>query len=307
MKQSKQVLSSSILRRRVVAVFAHNESRRIIACLEALRASPIPPNTTCYVIANGCTDDTVARVIDYALHIPWVKVLELSIGDKANAWNYFVHEIAPEAESFFFTDGDCQVEKGSLQYLEEPLLRDKSINAASGVPSRRNLSLGVFRHDITVHGGFAGNLYILSGDFVSRLRAQDVRLPRGLIGDDSLVSALALWNLDPSTDWKHERIEVVPTATFRYEPVIRTTLFDPMFYIRRLRRYSVRYFQNQLIRSRLKQHGLMMLPDNIATLYLDAKKDELIPRPSLRHYIFDRWAVRTIIKAREAEIALGKR
>jgi hypothetical protein len=300
--QPKQLSPSSTSRKRVIAVFAHNEARRITACLEALRLSPILPNTSCYVIANGCTDDTLARVTEYALHAPWVKVIELRIGDKANAWNYFVHEMAPQAESYFFTDGDCKVENGALQCLEEPLLSD-NVNAASGVPSRRNISLGIFRREITMHGGFAGNLYVLSRDFVSRLRAQGVRLPRGLIGDDSLISALALWDLDPSSDWKQERIRVVPTATFRYESIMRTTFFDPMFYVRRLRRYSVRYFQNLLIRTRLKQHGLSILPDDITTLYRDAKNDELIPRTSLQYYIFDRWAVRNIIKARDALIA----
>lgn len=291
------------LRRRAIAVFAHNESRKILTCLEALRLSPMPPNTTCYVIANGCTDDTVAHITEYALKEPWVKAIALEAGDKANAWNHFVHELAPEAESYFFTDGDCQVENGALQRLEEPLLNNKNVNAASGVPSHHNLSLGAFRRDITRHGGFAGNLYALSQNFVDRLRAQRVRLPRGLIGDDSLVGALALWNLDPSSSWNHDRVRVVPAAAFRYESIIWASFFDPMFYIRRLRRYSLRYFQNQLIRARIKLSGLSILPDHIDTLYLDARNDELIPRPSLRHYIFDRWAIRAIGNARDALMA----
>ena len=294
---------SDASRRRAIAVFAHNESRKVLGCLEALRLSPMLPNTTCYVIANGCTDDTVAHVTEYALKEPWVKVIALEIGDKANAWNHFVHELAPEAESYFFTDGDCQVENGSLQHLEESLLSDRNVNAASGVPSHHNISLGIFRHDITTHGGFAGNLYALSQDFVGRLRAQRVRLPRGLIGDDSLVGALALWNLDPSSGWNYDHVRIVPTATFRYESIILASLFDPTFYIRRLRRYSLRHFQNQLIRARIKPLGLSVLPDHIETLYQDARNDELIPRSSLRYYIFDRWAVRAIGNARDAFMA----
>ena len=294
---------SDASRRRAIAVFAHNESRKVLGCLEALRLSPMLPNTTCYVIANGCTDDTVAHVTEYALKEPWVKVIALEIGDKANAWNHFVHELAPEAESYFFTDGDCQVENGSLQHLEESLLSDRNVNAASGVPSHHNISLGIFRHDITTHGGFAGNLYALSQDFVGRLRAQRVRLPRGLIGDDSLVGALALWNLDPSSGWNYDHVRIVPTATFRYESIILASLFDPTFYIRRLRRYSLRHFQNQLIRARIKPLGLSVLPDHIETLYQDARNDELIPRSSLQYYIFDRWAVRAIGNARDAFMA----
>ncbi|WP_300086851.1 glycosyltransferase, partial [uncultured Nitrosomonas sp.] len=169
--------------KRVVAIFAHNESRRIIACLEALRLSPLPDGTTCYVIANGCTDDTVIRATEYAQRASWVKVIDLKTGDKANAWNYFVHEVAAEAGIYFFTDGDCQIESGALQHLEERLLSNPDINAVSGVPSSRNLSLGIFRSTITSKGGFAGNLYALSQDFVTRIRIKQIRLPHGLIGD----------------------------------------------------------------------------------------------------------------------------
>lgn len=287
-------LNANVPAQRAVVVFAHNESRRIVACLEALRLSPLLPDTTCYVLANGCTDDTVACVIEYAQTAPWVKVIDLEIGDKANAWNYFVHEIAPDAEIYFFTDGDCQVEKGALQELEAYLLKDRHINAVSGVPSLRNVSLGIFRREIVAEGGFAGNLYALSQDFVARLRAQRVRLPQGLIGDDSLIGALALWNLDPSTRWNHDLVRIVPSATFQYESIIRASFHDPMFYIRRLRRYSLRYFQNQLIKSRIKQSGLSILPYHVNTLYLDARDDELTPRRSLQYFFSDRWAIRHI-------------
>lgn len=283
----------------VVAVFAHNESRRIIACLEALRLSPLLPDTVCYVIANGCTDDTVALATEYARTALWVKVIDLKIGDKANAWNYFVHEIAAEAKSYFFTDGDCQIESGALQYLEECLLSDPHINAVSGIPSPRNLSLGIFRSAITSEGGLAGNLYALSQDFITRVRAKHMRLPHGLIGDDSLVGALALWNLDPTTQWNHNLARVAPSATFRYESVLLASLYDPMFYVRRLKRYSLRHFQNQLIRPRIKQQGLQALPCHINTLYLEAKDEELIPRRSLYHYYFDCWAIRQIRNIRD--------
>lgn len=291
--------SSDNSTRRAIAVFAHNESLRIVACLEALRASPLLPNMICYVIANGCTDDTVASVNEYARTASWVKVIELEIGDKANAWNYFVHELAPEAESYFFTDGDCLVEKGALQHLEEYLLMNRHVNAVSGVPSQRNLSFGVFRRAITSNGGFAGNLYALSQDFVARLRAQRVRLPQGLIGDDSLIGALALWDLDPSARWNHDLVRIASSATFRYESVIHASLYNPLFYIRRLRRYSLRYFQNRLIKGRIKRLGLSVLPQHINTLYLDARDDELTPRHSLQYYFSDCWAIRSIRNVRD--------
>ena len=292
--------------RRVVAIFAHNESRRIIDCLEALRLSPLLPNTTCYVLANGCTDDTVKRATEYARTASWVKVIDLKIGDKANTWNYFVYEIAPEAEIYFFTDGDCQIESGALQHLEECLLSDPHINAVSGVPSSQNLSLGIFRSTITSEGGFAGNLYALSRGFISKMRKKHVRLPHGLIGDDSLIGALALWDLDPSTRWNHALTRIVTSATFRYGSIIQASLNDPMFYIHRLKRYSLRHFQNKLIKSRIKQLGLSILPYHINTLYLEAGDQELIPRRSLKHYCFDYWAIRLIRNIRKLPSNSGR-
>ncbi len=298
MPQDKTTFSDTVMHR-AVAVFAHNESRRIVECLEALRIAPLLPNTTCYVIANGCTDNTVASANDYARTAPWVKVIELEIGDKANAWNYFVHELAPEAGSYFFTDGDCRVEKEALQHLEEYLLTNQHVNAVSGVPSQRNLSFGIFRRVITSNGGFAGNLYALSQDFVARLRAQHVRLPQGLIGDDSLVGALALWDLDPKAQWNHDLVRIASSATFRYESVISASLYDSLFYVRRLRRYSLRHFQNQLIKNRIKRLGLSALPQHINTLYLEAQDEELTPRRSLQYYFPDCWAIHAIRNVRD--------
>jgi hypothetical protein len=288
-------------RRRAIAVFAHNESRRIISCLESLRLSPLPPGTICYVIANGCTDDTFSRVRHYASTADWVKVIELEIGDKSNAWNHFVHEMNIVADTYFFTDGDCNVDPGALQNLEKALLSDTAVNASSGVPAQLNRSLGLFRAGIMDHGGLAGNLYALSGSFVDRVRAMNIRLPRGLVGDDSFVGALALWNLDPNGTWDRSRLKVVESATFRYESIVQASFNDPMFYIRRLRRYSLRHFQNQLIRNRIKVIGPANFPDHIDKLYLDAKELELVPRRSLGYYFFDCWAIQTISKA-QAEV-----
>jgi hypothetical protein len=203
-----------------------------------------------------------------------------------------------DADCYFFTDGDCMVEPGALQGLEKALMSGPTVNAASGVPSALNRSSGRFRTGIMTRGGLAGNLYALSRDFVHRVRAMQVRLPRGLIGDDSLVGALALWNLEPNGTWDKARLKVVETAGFRYDSIMQASITDPMFYIRRLRRYSLRHFQNQLIRNRIKLVGCSKLPDHIDKLYLDAKNDELIPRRSPAHYFFDCWAIQRINRIR---------
>jgi glycosyltransferase involved in cell wall biosynthesis len=277
-----------------LAIFAHNESRTIRRCLDAINAAPLLEQTTCFVLANGCNDDTIHIAQQYAKSAPWVQVVEILVGDKANAWNVFVHEIAPVADCYFFLDGDCVVESGAFGALETALKQNVCINAASGVPSASNFSTGVYRREIINSGGLAGNLYALSGDFVRRIREMKVRLPVGFIGDDSLVGALALWDLEPMREWNHRHLVVCEQARFVYEPIWKTTLRNPWFYIRRQQRYSLRHFQNRLLAKHLKALGVSALPERVEDLYTSVTDAELKPRPSAVEYLFDLLTIRII-------------
>lgn len=90
-----------------VAVFAHNEARNIVACLDSLQAaSAVPP--TCHVLANACTDATESLVRNYARTHPGVHLVSIAVGDKANAWNVYVHEAAPPGQAaYFFMTAMC--------------------------------------------------------------------------------------------------------------------------------------------------------------------------------------------------------
>jgi hypothetical protein len=82
----------------LVAIFAHNEELQIIACLESLAKASATHLLHAYVLAIGCNDHTETVVRDFALTHPWVTLISLTLGDKANAWNVFVHDIAPRAQ-----------------------------------------------------------------------------------------------------------------------------------------------------------------------------------------------------------------
>jgi len=104
-----------------VAVFAHNEARNIIACLDSLQAAATHP-LACHVLANACTDRTEALVRDYAASHPDVHLVSIAPGDKANAWNVFVHEVVPRADTpCFFIDGDVRAIPGSLDVMARML------------------------------------------------------------------------------------------------------------------------------------------------------------------------------------------
>ena len=275
-------------------MFAHNESHLIRRCLESVAAAPLPEQTTCFVLVNGCNDDTFQVAQQYAKSAPWVQVVNIPIGDKSNAWNVFIHDLATFANCYFFLDGDCIVEPGSFDALETALAQRTDINAASGVPSTDNLSTGAYRRELTQDGGLAGNLYALSGNFVQRIQEMKVYLPIGFIGDDSLVGALALWDLETTKEWDRRHLVVCEQARFVYESVWTATLRNPLFYIRRRQRYSLRHFQNQLLANRLKSQGIGAMPERVDFLYANASESELKPRPHIVDYFFDYMTIRAV-------------
>ena len=115
-----------------VCVFAHNEERHIARCLASLPSAMGAEPVRVHVLANGCSD----RTVDTARAIPRsdVVVLDLPVGDKANAWNTYVHETAPQALHHVFIDGDCRAAPSALQWLVNALAAAPAPNAAAAVP-----------------------------------------------------------------------------------------------------------------------------------------------------------------------------
>ena len=78
-----------------VMVLAHNEERRIEACLDSIFSADPGAPFKVYVMANGCTDRTEEIVSTYHKHEQRVHLVSIRLGDKCNAWNVFVHDTVP--------------------------------------------------------------------------------------------------------------------------------------------------------------------------------------------------------------------
>lgn len=249
--------------KRVVAVFAHNEGDNIISCLNSIKAE-IRDGDECYVLNNGSTDNTEEVVVEYSEGNTFCKLVSIDVGDKANAWNVFCHRLNISAAVFIFVDGDCVVQPGSFDAFELCFKNNPRANAAAGLPtessSRKN------RRAMLDIGGLAGNLYALSQNFMMRIRDEEVVMPFGLIGDDSLVGSLACWDLNPRGDWDKSRIIMCDGANFSYERLSLFSLSDVKLYLRRKVRYSLRHYQNIMIRAHLKA-GEGVMPSNVDELY----------------------------------------
>ena len=88
----------------LVTVLAHNEERRIAACLDSLPLGE--RGVRVVVVVNGSSDATADIVRTYAAR--GVELVEYAEGGKARSWNRFILDCAPAADTFVFVDGDAR-------------------------------------------------------------------------------------------------------------------------------------------------------------------------------------------------------
>lgn len=249
-----------------VAVFAHNEARNIIACLDSLRASTSHP-IECYVLANACTDRTEALVHEYASSHPNVHLVSIALGDKANAWNFFVHEASPrEASHYFFIDGDVRATPGALDAMALALVQNLQANGVSALP-KSGRGVDAFKRDMLENNGVAGNLYGLRDVFVERIRNRAINMPVGTIGEDALLGAMLKWDLRGDTRWDNNKVVVALDAGFQFDSVSPWLPREWKKYFRRRIRYSVRGFQNKILGRAIQPGGFEALPPQVRELY----------------------------------------
>jgi len=239
-----------------IIVMAHNEERRIGKCLASLPLGEA--GISAHVVVNGTTD----RTAEIARRFP-VTVHDWPEGGKARSWNRIMLDCAGiEGRCFVFVDGDAEVLPGSIPALAEALRLNPDANAAAGLPANGRMAEAYRAETIATRGMF-GDLYALSGDFVRRLRESGIRLPEDLIGDDSLIGALAKTGLANEDDWQDARIVPCLEAGFLCEPTALSVSSIAGQY-RRMINYSVRHFQNRIVSQIMRGPGPTALPRRMA-------------------------------------------
>jgi len=248
-----------------VAIFAHQEERRIGLCLGSLPLDR--PDTRFHILVNGTTDATVERAQGFAAGRAHVIVHDIAQGGKSRTWNHFVHELlSGEEDAVIFMDGDAEITSGSIDALVADLAAHPQANAAAGMPVNGRQAQ-IYRRNLKVEGGLFGDLYALPRRFFAAIRERGLRLPDDLIGDDGMVAAWAHTDLERDANWAPERIVACEGAGFRCEPV---SLFSPASWhmqYRRMHNYSLRYFQNRILSDIMGREGPEGLPRRMAELY----------------------------------------
>jgi glycosyltransferase involved in cell wall biosynthesis len=272
-----------------VAVLAHQEERRIAACLHSLPLGS--DDVVIHVIVNGSTDRTAAIAGQFAARHANVAVHDWPQGGKARSWNRLIFETLSEFHRVHvFVDGDAEVAPGSIAALAAALAANQGANAASALPLNGRKSAH-YQAEMRRDHGLFGDLYALRSDFLVRMKAEGIRLPDDLIGDDGLIAALAKTDLGNESQWDDERVVVCEDAGFLCEPINPLRWRSLRLQYRRMFNYSTRHLQNRMISKIMRGEGAKMLPRQMRELYA-AELPTLRPRASLPEYWFDRVALR---------------
>lgn len=219
-----------------IAIFAHNESKKIAKFISDLGAQSIFPDgrhdVRAWIMMNGCTDDTEERAKEALAKLPpeaaeRVTLVSLDKGGKSRTWNVFVHQTArPEAEVFIFADADIELpSRHTFDAMVTQLAQRPDLEVFVSRPvkdvTHHQLRLGLVPWLISQGAGslddyrtsISGQLYA-----VRSTKARDISLPVGLPVEDGFLRAMILTDL-LSMPEQVSRIDGDPQIFHVYESI----------------------------------------------------------------------------------------
>ena len=264
-----------------VVMFAYNEEKNITSSIESVFANTDVQVNKFYLIANGCTDKTleVAERVKQQLNFEKLELIELELGDKCNAWNVYVHEIAAGADTHFFTDADVKFSNGCFSQLHKKLTAsDNETVVVAGMPlSGRNIEF--YRSLVIERACFFGNLYGMKLSFINRMREASFRLPVGLNWIDSFLTKAVNTDLSFSKTNIPNRTCYVEGVGYEFDSLSPFKKDDIKLYVNRIARYELGKLQEiYLDELPVKEWPAKMHPIN---LQIEAEFDRLTKNLSL--------------------------
>lgn len=109
-----------------IVMFAYNEEKNIEHSIKSVFKNITQQCESVFVIANGCTDNTV-EVLDKLKinkHYCRLNIINIQLGDKCNAWNTYMHDIAPDVDVHFFIDADVTFTENCFAKMVDRLTSD---------------------------------------------------------------------------------------------------------------------------------------------------------------------------------------
>ncbi|EHJ05142.1 glycosyltransferase family A protein [Marinobacter manganoxydans] len=226
-----------------VVTFAYNEEKTIAQTIRSILVNCDHRITKLTVVANGCTDQTV-EVAHASMQGAAVacEVVELSLGDKCNAWNEYVYHHLPKADVHFFVDSDVTFTDQAFPKLLEQLINSPTKNAVTGLP-QTGRNIRQYIELATSYSCLFGNLYGLKNEFIQRLAQQGIRLPIGLSWIDAQITKLVNDNLEHQKDDYQPRVTFVEGVGYRFDSLKPWKPDDIRLYINRICRYKAGQLQ----------------------------------------------------------------
>ena len=283
-----------------VAIFAHNEAQVIERCLASLNWAAPGRRLRVTVLANGCRDDTVARVRAFASEQLDIHVVEIELGDKCNAWNQFLHRHwQGKDDTVFFMDGDVEACPDALIFLADGLAKNPRVLVTSSLPASGRSRQAHVSAAVSSRGLFGG-LYAVRGEWLVEARRRGLRLPVGFVREDGLICAMAKFDLAPECNpWDDARVLPVLTARFLFDSVPLLSAAGWRKYWNRRLRYSRGHFEFKMLRPLMVKGGIQAIPESVQTLY----RSQAVPEPAFRGMdtVFDWLACREIQRLRDQQ------
>ena len=248
-------------------------------------------------LANALAKDMTQRQANSASDVagPAINIWSIPLGDKANAWNQYIHRIWAGEEIAFFVDGYVRLNPDAVDLLGHAVAANTQALAGTGVPTMGR-SAKALRENMIVNTGYHGNFCCIKGNTIGQMREKHIRLPVGLYRTDSLMGAILCYALDPGKHtWEDYRIHVHPTASWQIETAKWWRLRDVQAALKRYFRQSRGKLENAAIADHLvnRQRSLSDLPTT--ALELVSEWVERCPE-DLERLTRQFWGIRRVLR-----------
>lgn len=223
-----------------IVMFAYNEEQNIEKSVDSIFNNIDDRLQHLTVIANGCTDNTVSVLQTLKTKKAYEKlnIIELTLGDKCNAWNQYVHHLHDDSSVHFFTDADVMFTQNAFPLLFDKLIKTPNANAIAGMPqSGRNKDF--YRSLVTKRSCLFGNLYGLSSNFIEMMQTQKFHLPTGLNWIDSFITKAVNTDLTFGNDNLPNRVTYLESSGYYFDSLSVFSRDDINLYISRIARYEL--------------------------------------------------------------------
>lgn len=232
-----------------IVMFAYNEEKNIASSLTSVYQNKGEHCSSVYLIANGCTDNTIKEAQKLKKHLSFneLNIIDITLGDKCNAWNHYMHHLADDVNCHFFIDADVNFSHNCFEQMHNKLMNtDDSTVTIAGMPlTGRNLDF--YRSLVIERSCFFGNLYGLKHSFIKRIREDNFHLPVGLNWIDSFLTKAVNTDIQFFNYNLPSRVTYLEGVGYQFDSLSPFNLDDIKLYFNRIARYELGKLQEKYL------------------------------------------------------------